>query len=137
MGRAGSARTGCDVVKKILIVEDDLVGARALADFLGAHGYETVVARTGPEGIERFQRDEPDLILVDVQLPLRNGFEVAFAVRRSAGGSDLPIVLMSAVYTDVDHATAYATEGLQAQGYFVKPFPLREMLDRVQALIGP
>ena len=52
-------------VKKILVVEDDPVNQMILMDFLAANGYTTVAAWTGPEGIERFERDAPDLCLVD------------------------------------------------------------------------
>jgi DNA-binding response OmpR family regulator len=123
-------------VKRILIVEDDAVSSQALSDFLAAHGYTTEVARTGQEGLERFRSYRPHLMLVDVQLPLKSGFELCFEVRRADGGQRLPIVLMSAVYTDVEHAVPYATRGLGAQGYLVKPFSLRAMLDRVESLIG-
>jgi DNA-binding response OmpR family regulator len=121
-------------VKKILIAEDDPLSARALADYLSAHGYDTLVARTGQQAIERFSADRPDMLLLDVQLPLKNGFEVCFAVRQSS--RDVPILLMSAVYTDTTHAEPYAVQGLGAQGYVVKPFSMRQMLKRVQDLIG-
>ncbi|MCA9624474.1 MAG: response regulator transcription factor [Myxococcales bacterium] len=121
--------------KRILIVEDDPVSWRALADYLAAQGYTTMVAETGPEGLRRFHDDRPDLMLIDVQLPLKNGFELTFEVRQTPRGRDVPILLMSAVYTDVDHAGPYAERGLQAQGYLVKPFRLRQMLDKVRALL--
>jgi DNA-binding response OmpR family regulator len=124
------------VKKKILIVEDDPISSKALSDFLDAHGYRTAIARTGNEGLERFRSDRPDLMLVDVQLPLKSGFELCFEVRRALHGRDLPIVLMSAVYTDLEHAIPYATKGLGAQDYLVKPFSLGSMLERVEALLG-
>ncbi len=61
-------------MKKILVVEDDPVNQMILIDFLAANGYETIGASSGPDGIERFDRDIPDLCLVDVQLPRKNGF---------------------------------------------------------------
>lgn len=122
--------------KKILIVEDDAVSAGALADYLRAHGYETSVARTGPEGVQRFRDEKPDLMLVDVQLPLRNGFEVCFDVRRTPEGEKLPIVLMSAVYTDTAHAAPYAQKSLGVNDYVLKPFSMRSMLARVTTLLG-
>ena len=124
-------------MKKILIVEDDSIGAQALADYLGAHGYAITVARTGPDGVRRFRQDEPDLMLVDVQLPLKNGFEVCFDVRQqSERGRQVPILLMSAVYTDTQHAESYARSGLGAQGYLVKPFSMASVLERVERLLA-
>jgi DNA-binding response OmpR family regulator len=123
-------------VKRILIAEDDPLSARALADYLSAHGYDTLVARTGQQALERFASDRPDMLLLDVQLPLKNGFEVCFAVRQSKTGRAVPILLMSAVYTDTTHAEPYAVQGLGAQGYLVKPFSMKQVLKRVQDLIG-
>jgi DNA-binding response OmpR family regulator len=123
-------------VKKILVVEDDPVGARVLRDFLVANGYYTAVARSGPEGIAAFHREKPDLMLIDVMLPRKNGFEVCFEVKRTEHGKRMPVLLMSAVYTDHEHATRYA-ETLQAQGYLVKPFDLHALLEQVRTHLGP
>jgi len=123
-------------MKKILVVEDDPVNVLVLYDFLSAKGYSTTLARNGPDGVARFHEDEPDLMIIDVQLPLKNGFEVCFDVRRTPKGKSMPILLMSAVYKDVAHAENYATEGLQAQGYMIKPFELADLLDNVYRLIG-
>ena len=123
-------------MKTILVVEDDPLNLEILSDFLGAHGYQTLAATTGPEGVESFKRDKPDLMLVDIQLPRQNGFEVAFEVKATEDGRDTPILLMSAVYTDVEHARPYTERGLKADGYITKPFELNKLLATVQDLIG-
>jgi CheY-like chemotaxis protein len=123
-------------VKKILVVEDDPVIAKVLRDFLQANGYRISQARSGDEGVARFILDEPDLMLVDVLLPKKNGFEVCFEVRRTPRGKNVPLLLMSAVYTDVDHAARYASEELRASGYLVKPFELTSLLSEVKRLLG-
>lgn len=122
-------------MKKILVVEDDAVSARMLRDYLDAHGYATSVAVTGPEGMTRFQADPPDLMIVDVALPMKNGFELAFEVKRTERGRATPLLLMSAVYRD-DHAAKYARDDLHAQGWLSKPFDLRTLLEEVERLIG-
>jgi len=124
-------------MKKILVVEDDVVSARMVSDYLGARGYAASIARTGVEGVERCASEEPDLMLVDVALPLKNGFEVCFDVKRTEHGQRMPLLLMSAVYRDTDHAEAYAARDLRAQGYLSKPFELAELLTRIEGLIGP
>ncbi len=124
------------MTKMILLVEDDPISAEVLSDYLEAHGYETSIARTGPEALQKLRDESPDLMLVDVQLPRRNGFEVCHEVRKQVNGKDLPLLLMSAVYTDQARGDMYARDGLNAQGYLVKPFELSDMLDRVQSLIG-
>jgi DNA-binding response OmpR family regulator len=122
-------------VKKILVVEDDPVNAQILSDFLAANGYATAQASTGTEGIERFKSERPDLMLVDVQLPRKNGFEVCFEVKRSPEGRELPVLLMSAVYTDREHADRYSSGSLRADGYLTKPFDLADLLARVRRLL--
>ena len=121
-------------MKKILVVEDDPVNQMILTDFLAANGYQTVAASTGPEGIDRFTRERPDLCLVDVQLPRKNGFEL---VREIKGmGSATPVLLMSAVYNTPDQSTRTIALGALADGYLTKPFDLVDLLDQVRRLLG-
>ncbi len=120
-------------MKKILVIEDDPLNREILSDYLEAFGYDLVTAATGPEGVERFHETNPDLLLVDIQLPRKNGFEVCFEVKQTR---DVPVLLMSAVYTDTEHARPYTERGLKAEGYLIKPFPMADLLQRVQSLIG-
>jgi len=121
-------------VKKILVVEDDPVNQMILIDFLTANGYQTVAASTGPEGIDRFVRETPDLCLVDVQLPRKSGFEL---VREIKGhGATVPVLLMSAVYNDEDQSTRTIQLGALADGYLTKPFDLVQLLAQVRQLLG-
>jgi two-component system response regulator RegX3 len=121
-------------VKKILVVEDDPVNQMILMDFLAANGYTTVAASTGPEGIERFERDAPDLCLVDVQLPRKSGFELVREMKSRAAKT--PVVLMSAVYNEPDQSTRTIQIGVLADGYLTKPFDLVELLSTVRQLLG-
>ncbi len=121
-------------MKKILVVEDDPVNQMILLDFLAANGYETVAASSGPEGIERYDLEAPDLCLVDVQLPRKNGFEL---VREIKGrGTKTPVLLMSAVYNDADQSTRTVQLGTLADGYLTKPFDLVSLLSQVRKLLG-
>lgn len=122
-------------MKKILVVEDDPVNLQILSDFLGAQGYDMCGAVNGPEGVDSFFREQPDLMLVDIQLPRKNGFEVCSAVKASPTGAHTPVLLMSAVYTDREHSERYAKPGM-ADGYLLKPFDLAELLARIRGLIG-
>jgi two-component system copper resistance phosphate regulon response regulator CusR len=121
-------------VKKILVVEDDPVNQMILTDFLAANGYETVAASTGPEGIDRFVRDLPDLCLVDVQLPRKNGFELVREIKTQNQAT--PVVLMSAVYNDSDQSSRTVQVGALADGYLTKPFDLALLLSTVRQLLG-
>jgi len=121
-------------VKKILVVEDDPVNQMILMDFLAANGYQTIAAATGPEGIERYDRDTPDLCLVDVQLPRKNGFELVREIKSREHTT--PVVLMSAVYNDSDQSTRTIQLGALADGYLTKPFDLALLLSTVRQLLG-
>jgi len=123
-------------VKKILVVEDDPINQMILADFLAANGYETLTASSGPEGLERFERDAPDLMLVDVQLPRKNGFEVVREIKSTPSGKLMPVLLMSAVYNEPDQSSRTIQLGTLADGYLTKPFDLVHLLSQVRALLG-
>jgi DNA-binding response OmpR family regulator len=121
-------------VKKILVVEDDPINQMILSDFLAANGYATVAASTGPEGIEQFDQETPDLCLVDVQLPRKNGFELVREMKSRGKGT--PILLMSAVYSDRDQSNRTIQLGTLADGYLSKPFDLAALLSQVRELLG-
>jgi DNA-binding response OmpR family regulator len=123
-------------VKKILVVEDDPVNQQILSDFLAANGYETLSASSGPEGIARFDDDSPDLLLVDVQLPRKNGFELCREIKSRPHGKLTPILLMSAVYSDRDQSSRSIEIGTLADGYLTKPFDLVALLSTVRQLLG-
>jgi DNA-binding response OmpR family regulator len=124
------------VRQHVLIVEDDEMTALVLSEYLASFGYRVTVAQNGAEGVTKFLADPPDLALVDVLLPRKDGFDVCFAIKAHEHGRRVPVVLMSAVYRDVDEAESYA-RGLMAAGFLKKPFDLDLLIDRVHELIGP
>ena len=121
--------------KKILIVEDDTISAKVLTDYLNSQGFTASVAYDGLDAIKKFEEERPDLMIVDVLLPKKNGFEVCHEVRMLPGGQKIPIILMSAVYK-TPKAEVHAKDNLEAQEYMVKPFKLSELFEKVQALVG-
>lgn len=123
------------LARRILVVEDDPIAQKVMVDYLSAHGFRVSLAKTGPEGIEKALIIKPDLVLCDVALPQKNGFEVCFEIKHAPETRDVPVILMSAVCKD-GHSRKHAAE-LKAQGYFEKPFVLAEMLARIQELLGP
>jgi CheY-like chemotaxis protein len=123
-------------MKKILVVEDDPVNQMILSDFLAANGYLTVAASSGPEGIAKFDSEAPDLMLVDVQLPRKNGFELVREIKSRPNGKAPPILLMSAVYSDRDQSSRTIQLGALADGYLSKPFDLVQLLSQVRQLLG-
>ena len=121
-------------MKKILVVEDDPVNQMILTDFLAANGYFTLAASSGPEGIDRFDSEHPDLCLVDVQLPRKSGFELVREIKDR--GRRVPVLLMSAVYSDRDQSSRTVELGTLADGYLSKPFDLVNLLAQVKRLLG-
>jgi DNA-binding response OmpR family regulator len=123
-------------MKKILLVEDDALSATVLRDFLEAHGFAVTIAKNGVDALTQFELVSPDAMLVDVMIPKRSGFEVCFEVKRTEKGRKMPVILMSAVYRDHDHAQRYARDDLRAEAYLVKPFDMKAMLVELETLLA-
>lgn len=115
---------------RILVVEDDAAILRGIADNLRYEGYEVVSATSAEEGIERLERDAPELIVLDVMLPGKNGFEMCRQVRQQ--GSEVPILMLTARSSEFDKVMGL---DLGADDYMVKPFSILELLARVRALL--
>ncbi len=114
----------------ILVVEDEEHLAEGVALNLAAEGYEPIIARTGPAGLECWRRGAVDLIILDVMLPDMSGFSVCEAIRRA--GDRVPILFLTARGRAEDRV-----KGLELGGddYLTKPFHLKEFLLRVKALL--
>jgi two-component system OmpR family response regulator len=114
---------------KILIVEDDASLQQALSYNLGKEGYEVFSARNGAEALNIFQLNNPDLVLLDVMLPVMSGLEVCRILRKE---SNLPILMLTARTEEMDKV-----EGLDigADDYMTKPFGMRELMARIRALL--
>jgi DNA-binding response OmpR family regulator len=111
----------------VLVVEDEKDIARFIELELNAEGYETEVAFDGVTGLSKFREVNPDLLILDLMLPVLDGLEVARRVRKT---SNTPIVILTA-----KDAISDKVEGLDAgaDDYLVKPFSIEELLARVRA----
>ncbi|WP_058187282.1 response regulator transcription factor [Terracidiphilus gabretensis] len=118
------------VKSKILIIEDDKKLAGALAEGLASEGYDVNSASTAEEGFFLIHSEHPDLLILDLSLPYRNGLEILRQVRRE--GLDVRVVVLTSHNTVGDRV-----EGLQsgADDYLGKPFSFPELSARVQALL--
>jgi two-component system alkaline phosphatase synthesis response regulator PhoP len=115
-------------VRRILLVEDDPGLVLTLCDRLTAEGYAIETAGDGDAGLERALAGGFDLILLDVMLPKRNGFEVCRALR--AGGNETPVVMLTARGHVADKVSGLK---LGADDYVTKPFEMVELLARIEA----
>jgi two-component system copper resistance phosphate regulon response regulator CusR len=115
---------------KILIVEDDPKTAQAIHRGLGAEGYETAVARNGPDGIARLAAGSFDAVILDWMLPGCDGIEILHNLRQS--GAKPPVLLLTAKDAVEDRVTGLDSG---ADDYLVKPFAFAELLARLRALL--
>ena len=116
-------------MKTILIVEDETRLAEILGEYLKREGFRTERAKDGPRALELWRAARPDLILLDLMLPLLDGLEVA---RRVRAESAVPIIMLTARDEEVDKLVGL---GLGADDYVVKPYSPREVVARVKAVL--
>src|SRR5918998_91905 len=116
--------------KHIIVVEDDAHIRLGLCDALRAEGYEVTDCRDGTEAGPRIKQGKPDLVILDVMLPGKSGFDLCREIR--AARDRVPILMLSAKGQEIDKVVGLE---LGADDYVTKPFSLRELLARVQALL--
>ena len=114
---------------RILIVEDEESYSEPLAYMLKKEGYEAVVAATGPEGIDAFERGGADLVLLDVMLPGMSGVDVCRELRTRSG---VPIIMLTAKDSEIDKVVGLE---MGADDYVTKPYSGRELLARIKAVL--
>jgi two-component system response regulator RegX3 len=114
---------------KILIVEDEQAISEPLAENLEREGLSTVVASNAAQAMDLFERESPDLVLLDLGLPDRDGRDVARDIR---GRSAVPVVMLTARGEEVDRILGLE---LGADDYIVKPFSAREVAARIRAVL--
>ena len=118
------------MAKTILIVEDEKNIVDILSYNLDGEGYATLEAYDGETGLQLGLEQDPDLILLDLMLPRKNGFDVCKALR--AAGRTTPIIMLTAREEETDKVLGLE---LGADDYITKPFSMRELLARVKANI--
>lgn len=115
--------------RRILLVEDEESLLLTLTDRLTSEGYEVETARNGETGLARALEGSFDLVLLDVMLPRRDGFEVCRELR--ARGVEIPILMLTARSQVVDRVVGFK---LGADDYLTKPFAMAELLARIEAM---
>lgn len=118
--------------KRILIVDDDAEIIEAIKFALESRGYEVVIARDGNQGLAAAERDDPDLVLLDMMMPKRSGFLVLEKLRQSR---TVPVRVIMMTANEGSRHKQYA-ESLGVDDYLRKPFPIEKLLESVDRLLA-
>ena len=115
--------------RKIMIVDDDTNICELLRLYIEKEGYSTVIANDGEQAVELFNREQPNLILLDIMLPKMDGWQVCREIRKT---SDVPIIMLTAKGEVFDKILGLE---LGADDYVVKPFEAKEVVARIRAVL--
>ena len=119
--------------KTVLIVDDDPDSRNICTLFLEHHGFRVLVAADGAEGVRRAREEAPDLVLMDVTLPVLDGWAATRRIKETPETATIPVVILTGHALERDREQARAAGG---DGYLPKPCPPRRILEEVQRLIG-
>ena len=118
---------------KVLVADDEPNILISLEFLMKREGFEVVLARDGQEAIDAIVRERPALVLLDVMMPIKTGFDVCHEVRAHEAVRDTLIVMLTAKGRDTDVAKGLA---LGANAYMTKPFSTKELVQKVRELLG-
>ncbi len=119
--------------KTILIADDEPNILISLEFLMKREGYTVLLARDGQEALDVIVRERPQLVLLDVMMPIKTGFDVCHEVRANEALKDTCIVMLTAKGRDTDVAKGLA---LGANAYMTKPFSTKELVQKVQELLA-
>jgi DNA-binding response OmpR family regulator len=118
----------------LLVVDDEPEINRLIARLFETHGYRVLAAGDGVEALERVAADRPDLVILDLNLPKLDGWEVCRRLKGDPATRRIPIIMLTAAHANVDDA--HIGLGLGADEYVAKPFVRAVLLHNVERLLG-
>ena len=118
--------------KKVLIADDEQNIVISLEFLMKREGYQVEVANDGEEAVRRIRASRPDLVLLDVMMPKKSGFEVCQEIRSDPEMAGVRILMLTAKGRDTEVAKGLA---LGADAYMTKPFSTRELVDEVRSML--
>ena len=121
------------MVKKIVLAEDEPQIARLIEFKLKKEGYEVTWKENGEEALKAIKADKPDLILLDVMMPVMDGYEVLRRLKEDENLKSIPVVMLTARAQEKDVVKGI---DLGAEDYITKPFHPAELLARVKRILG-
>lgn len=119
--------------QKVLVVDDDAFIRRPLEYILAEEGFQPLTAADGNECLRKIAEDRPDLIILDVMMPGRDGFDLCKTIKQDAAYADIPIILLSARGQEHDRDRGRC---LGAHDFVSKPYSPSELLRRVREILS-
>jgi two-component system cell cycle response regulator DivK len=120
------------MTKRILLVEDHEDNRRIVRDLVASVGFELIEGVTGEDGIRLAETERPDLILMDIQMPLVDGYEATRRIKANPALAHIPIIVVTSYALSGDEAKARAAG---ADAYVAKPFSPRQLLAKIKELL--
>ncbi|WAM34844.1 response regulator transcription factor [Caldicellulosiruptor morganii] len=114
---------------KILVIDDDIKICEVIKLYLEKEGFDIIMAHNGTDGINMFKQEMPDLVILDIMLPKKDGYEVCREIRKI---SNIPIIMLTAKGETFDKVLGLE---LGADDYIVKPFDPKELIARIKAVL--
>lgn len=118
---------------KILVVDDEVYILHILDFSLGAEGFDVLTANNGEEAITKAIQETPDLIVLDIMMPVLDGYETLRRLKREPKTKEIPVILLTAKGRDVDKRLGFE---VGATDYIVKPFSPSRLIERIEEIIG-
>ncbi|MDP3790161.1 MAG: response regulator [Candidatus Omnitrophota bacterium] len=121
------------MAKKIMIVDDDKEFAEEMKELLTQGGYEADIFRDGASAMEAVNKVQPDLILLDLKMTGKNGFQVASELKYNPDAAHIPIIAMTGYYTQQEHAVLIKVCGIKT--CLIKPFQPLDVISKIEEIL--
>jgi two-component system, cell cycle response regulator DivK len=121
------------MTKRILVIEDTEDNRQILRDLLTAAGFDLIEAVDGESGVAMAKAQKPDLILMDIQLPLMDGYEATRQIKADPALAHIPVIAVTSYALSGDEEK---TRAAGCNGYIAKPFSPRQLLSKVREFVG-
>ena len=121
------------MAKRILVIDDDPTLLKLIQGVLSSNGFEVLSASEAPGGLELAMKQSPDLIILDVMMPIINGFNICRLMKSKHGHKHIPIILLTSRSTEADQKIG---QEVGADAYVTKPFKTEELLNKIKELLS-
>lgn len=119
--------------ERILVVDDEQYILRIFSFLLGKWGFEVITAQNGQEGLNILKNDKPDLILLDMSMPVMDGFQMLEQLRKDPQLKDIPVIMLTA-NSDTKNIKEASTYGIE--DYLTKPFEPEDLRQRIDSILA-